>query len=188
MAPLRLPALAAAAVLLMAAERLPREGEEGYIPSTPELGKAAGRCSPNENGPALYIKVEGLKDQQGNLKAELYPANDDDFLADDNKLLMARKVFRRVEVPVPQSGEVVLCVRLPGPGSYAMIVLHDRDSNRKFGLSVDGIAFPGNPKLGLSRPKSSAAGFVAGNGMTRLAVRMNYRRGLFSFGPLKDRD
>jgi len=53
---------------------------------------------------------------------------------------------------------------------------------------VDGIAFPGNPKLGLSRPKAAAARLESGDGLTRISVRMNYRRGLFSFGPLKDRD
>ena len=180
--------LLGASLLLVAATGLPKEGEPGYIPSTPELGKAAAQCRLNETGPAVLIRVEGLKDRQGNIKAELYPSNDEDFLADDNLLVMAGKVFRRVEFPVPKSGEAMLCMRVPGPGVYSVIVMHDRDSNRKFGLSVDGIAFPGNPKLGLSRPKAAAARLESGDGLTRISVRMNYRRGLFSFGPLKDRD
>jgi len=180
-------ALPAAALLLMAAD-LPRAGEPGYIPSTPDLGKTAAQCRSGEAGPAVLMRVEGLKDREGNLKAELYPSNDEDFLADDNLLVMAGKTFRRVEIPVPASGEAVVCIRVPGPGQYSLILLHDRDANRKFGLSVDGIAFPGNPKLGLSRPKAAAARLEAGAGLTRIAVRMNYRRGLFSFGPLKDRD
>ena len=98
---------------------------------------------------------------------------------------MAGKTFRRIEVPVPQAGPVELCIRIPGPGAYSLILLHDRDSNRKFGLSSDGVGFPGNPKLGLSRPKSAAARIEAGNGLTRVSITMNYRRGLFSFGPLK---
>jgi uncharacterized protein (DUF2141 family) len=167
---------------------VPKPGEPGYYPSTPDLGKKEGQCRPNETGPAVLMKAEGLKDRQGNLKAELYPSNDDDFLEDDNLLLLAGKTFRRVEIPVPQTGDAVVCIRVPGPGQYSLILLHDRDANRKFGLSVDGIAFPGNPKLGLSRPKAAAARLEAGNGLTRISVRMNYRRGLFSFGPLKDRD
>lgn len=180
--------LAGAALLLMAATSLPRAGEPGYIPSTPDLGKAAAQCSANETGPAVLIRVEGLKDRQGNIKAELYPSNDEDFLADDNLLVMAGKPFRRVEFPLPQAGDVTACMRIPGPGAYSVIIMHDRDANRKFGLSIDGIAFPGNPKLGLSRPKAAAARLEAGNGLTRIAVRMNYRRGLFSFGPLKSAD
>jgi uncharacterized protein (DUF2141 family) len=131
------------------------------------------------------VTVEGLKDRAGNLKSELYPSNDDDFLADDNKLIMTGKTFRRVEVPVPSSGAVQLCIRIPGPGVYSLILLHDRDANRKFGLSTDGIGFPGNPKLGLSKPKAAAARIEAFNGIARVSIRMNYRRGLFSFLPIE---
>jgi uncharacterized protein (DUF2141 family) len=154
------------------------------IPSTPDLGKAEARCRSNENGPAFLIEIIGLKDRQGNLKLEVYPANDTDFLQDDNILIAQGKTFRRVEGPVPQSSPVVLCVRLPGPGRYAVSVLHDRDGNRKFGLSVDGVGFGSNPKLGMGKPKAAAASIVAGSGLTRERIVMNYRRGLLSFGPV----
>ena len=156
-----------------------------YLPSTPDLGKAEAACRVNETGPAVLVLVTGLKDREGRIKAELYPANDDDFLADDNLLIMAGKAFRRVETPVPPSGPVQLCLRVPGPGAYALSVLHDRDANRKFGLSTDGVGFSGNPKLGLSKPRAASTRFVAGAGLTPVTLRMNYRRGLFSFGPLK---
>jgi uncharacterized protein (DUF2141 family) len=148
-----------------------------------DLGKAEGRCRPGEQGPAFLVEVAGLKDRKGNLKLEVYPANDTDFLEDDKILVRAGKTFRRVEVPVPADGR--LCVRLPGPGRYAVSVLHDRDANRKFGLSTDGIAFAGNPKLGMSKPKAANASATAGSGPTRIRVVMNYRTGLVSFGPLK---
>ena len=156
-----------------------------YLPSTPDLGKAEAACRPNETGPAVLVLVTGLKDREGRIKAELYPANDADFLADDNVLIMAGKAFRRVEMPVPPSGPVQLCLRIPAPGAYALTVLHDRDANRKFGLATDGVGFSGNPKLGLSKPRAASARFVAGGGLTPVTVRMNYRRGLFGFGPLK---
>lgn len=155
------------------------------IKSSPDLGKAEGQCRPGEKGPAVNVTIVGLKDRAGNLRAEVYPANDDDFLEDDNKLVMAGKTFRRVETPTPQSGVVQMCVRLPGPGTYTMSVLHDRDMNRKFGISSDGIGFPNNPKLGLSKPDAADTSFVAGPGITDITIRLNYRRGMFSFGPLK---
>jgi uncharacterized protein (DUF2141 family) len=155
------------------------------IKSSPDLGKAEGQCRPGEKGPAVNLTIVGLKDRAGNLRAEVYPANDDDFLEDDNKLVMAGKTFRRVETPAPQSGVVQMCVRLPGPGTYSLSVLHDRDMNRKFGISSDGIGFPGNPKLGLAKPRAAATSFVAGPGITDITIRLNYRRGMFSFGPLK---
>ena len=61
------------------------------IPSTPDLGKAEGQCRANESGPAFLVDVKGLKDRQGRLKLELYPANDADFLADDNILIASGK-------------------------------------------------------------------------------------------------
>jgi uncharacterized protein (DUF2141 family) len=156
-------------------------------PSSPELGKAEGMCRPDEAGPALLVKVVGLKDRTGQLKLEAYPDNDIDFLADDNILIGQGKTFRRVEQRVPQQGVVTLCIRVPSAGAYSLSLLHDRDMNRKFGFSIDGAGFPNDPKLSLSKPKAAAARVVAGPGMTSISIRMNYRKGLFSFGPLKEK-
>jgi len=155
------------------------------LKSTPDLGKAEGRCRPGESGPALLVEAVGMKDRTGNMKLEVYPSNEKDFLADDNILVAAGKTFRRVEVPVPQSGAVVLCVRIPGPGTYAVSVLHDRNTDRRFNWKTDGIGFSGNPKLGWSKPnyrKSSVS--VSSGGVSRIAVTMNYKNGL-GVSPLK---
>lgn len=155
------------------------------LKSSPDLGKAEGRCRAGEQGPALLVEAVGMKDRAGTMKLEIYPANDKDFLADDNVLVAAGKTFRRVEMPTPQSGAVVLCVRIPGPGTYAVTLLHDRDSNRKFGWKIDGIGFSGNPKLGWSKPSAASARMlVKSAGVSRIAVTMNYRSGL-GVGPLK---
>ncbi len=155
------------------------------IASSPELGKAEGQCRPDEHGPAFLVEVKGLKDRKGRLKLELYPATDDDFLADDNVLLSTGKIFRRVEIGVPSSGPVILCIRAPAPGTYAISLLHDRDGDRKFAVSTDGIGFAGNPKLGFSKPKAAAASASVGTGPARISIVMNYRKGLLSFGPLE---
>jgi uncharacterized protein (DUF2141 family) len=160
------------------------------LPSSPSLGIAEGRCRPGENGPSLIVNLVGLKDRAGNLKAELYPANDTDFLADDNILINAGKTFRRVVMDVPQTGPVQLCIRAPGPGVYGLTVLHDRDRDRKFNLSRstgDGIGFGGNPKSqGPFKPKIANAKVTVGNGPTPVTIAMLYRTGLLSLGRLKD--
>lgn len=148
------------------------------IPSTPDLGKAEGRCRPNEPGPSFLVDVIGLKDRNGKLKLEVYPSNNRDFLEDDNILMSADKTFRRVEQSVPASGAVRLCVRVPSAGSYAVSLLHDRDSNRRFSWRIDGIGFASNPKLGWSKPDASDASAIARSGPTQIDIVMNYRRGV----------
>jgi uncharacterized protein (DUF2141 family) len=155
-----------------------------HLATSPDLGKAEGQCRPGESGPAFLVRVEGLKDRVGRLKLELYPANDRDFLQDDNVLVEAGKAFRRVEVAVPRAGPVDLCIRAPGPGRYALSLLHDRDSNRKFSVSVDGIGFAGNPALGWAKPKAATAAAGIGSSPVRLNILLNYRSGLFSFRPI----
>ena len=154
------------------------------IPSSPDLGMAEGRCRSGELGPSFLVRVEGLKDRTGKLKLEVYPANNADFLEDDNILISAGKTFRRVEQSVPASGLVQLCVRVPVAGSYAVSLLHDRDGNRRFGWRIDGIGFAGNPTLGWSKPEASEASAVARSGPTQIEIVMNYRRGL-SMRPIR---
>jgi uncharacterized protein (DUF2141 family) len=164
--------------LLLAAEAV-------KIPSSPELGKAEGRCRPNESGPALLADIVGLKDRKGLVKIEVYPPKDEDFFQDDNILISQGKTFRRWEEPVPATGPVRLCVRVPAPGAYAVMVLHDRDANHKLGLSVDGVGVSVDPHFRFTKPKVAAARVVAGNGPTHVTITMAYRSSLISFDPIK---
>lgn len=157
------------------------------IPSTPDLGKAEAKCRPGERGPAFLVNVEGLKDRKGNLKLEVYPDNNEDFLQDDNILISEGKTFRRVEVPVPATGTPQLCVRLPGPGMYSVSLLHDRNEDRKFNWTIDGIGFASNPRLGWGKPRASKAAAKAGPGLTTIDIVLNYRHGL-GVAPLHRRD
>ncbi|MEJ2411010.1 MAG: DUF2141 domain-containing protein [Novosphingobium sp.] len=175
-----------AAVAVPAAFALPFLAA-ALMPSTPDLGKAEAQCRPDEKGPAFMVTVDGLKDRKGNLKLEVYPDNNEDFLEDDNILLSAGKTFRRVEVPVPASGTPVLCVRLPAPGTYAVSLLHDRNKDRKFNWTIDGIGFAGNPRLGWGKPKARKASATAGPGLTPITIILNYRRGL-GVAPLHKKD
>lgn len=158
---------------------------QATMPSTPRLGVEEGRCGPGERGPAILLAIDGLKDRVGQLRAEVYPARDGDFLADDNVLLSAGKVFRRgILEKLPGSGPVRLCLRVPAPGTYSLAVVHSRTGRRGFSLLHDGIGFGGNPRLGYSKPKAAAARVVVGTSPTPVTVVMNYRTGLISFGPL----
>ncbi|WP_374944370.1 DUF2141 domain-containing protein [Sphingomonas sp.] len=158
---------------------------QAAIASTPALGTVEGRCRPGQSGPALLVDVTGLKDRAGVLRAEIYPERDGDFLADDNTLVSQGKVFRRVVAALPSSGPVQLCIRVPAAGTYALAVVHARTGKRGFSLLKDGIGFGANPRLGYAKPKAASAAVVVRAVPTPTTVIMNYRSGLFSFGPLR---
>lgn len=123
------------------------------------------------------VHVNGFKDRTGNLRVQAYGANPDEFLESGKKLI-------RVEGPVSAAGNMDVCVPLPGPGTYALVVLHDRDANGKLSVWSDGVGFSRNPKLGLSKPDYDRVKVTLPSGTTDLAVTLNYRQG-FSVRPLK---
>jgi uncharacterized protein (DUF2141 family) len=167
----RWPLLAAAALTLGAAAPKP-------ISAIPE----AAVCAPDEQGPAVRVNVEGLKDDRGVLRLELYPPVDGEFLEDDYVLVKAGKTFRRVVTPAPAADPVVLCIRAPEPGRYALALIHGRRNQQSFSPFVDGIGFANNPKLSFSKPKAAQAAITVGPGVTEITVVMNYLNGL-SIGP-----
>ncbi len=161
----------------------------GAMPEAPvpDYGIAEGQCRAHEPGPAVLVMAEGLKDRTGTLRLELYSPVEGEFLADDRDLVRDGKVFRRAVAPVPAAGPVELCVRAPHAGHWALALIHDRAGAKKFKLSSDGIGFSANPRLGLSKPKAEAAEIAIGGGVTKIAIRLNYRRGLLSFGPIDEK-
>lgn len=149
------------------------------------LGPDAAYCRAGADAPAALVEIGGLKDRTGSIRIELYPANNQDWLADRHKLVADGKTFRRVEVKeLPQSGPVAVCVKLPAPGNYALAIIHQRGATRTFSFSQDGIAFPNNPKLGWSKPAVSKVTVSFGAEVTAVPVTMNYKQGL-AMRPLK---
>ena len=71
-----------------------------------------------------------------------------------------------------------------GLARFSFAMIHDRDGKHKFSFSSDGVGFPGNPKLGWSKPKSAKAAVTLGSGVTEMHVMMNYFHGL-GFSPVK---
>ncbi len=164
-----------AATLLAAAATQPATAQT--------LGEDAGACT-SGRGPAIQAEITGLKDRSGRLKLELYPATEEDFLKDDRDLIKEGKTFRRIWANTPPSGAVILCIRVPAPGEYAVLFTHDRDGKNKFNFWSDGAGFPSNQRLGRSRPKLRQATVRVGNGVTTVNIRAQYLRGLGGFSPL----
>lgn len=134
-------------------------------------------------GPALQVNVSDLKDRDGEVWLEVYPANEADFLADDTALIKAGKTFRRVRTHPAASGDTPICVHLPAAGRYAVLLRHSRTGKDKFSFWSDGVGFARNEAIGRARPKVGQATMDAGAGVTTVSVRMQYLHGLRGFAP-----
>ena len=160
----------------MAAVALPAASRAAVI------GGDAAACS--GEGLGILVNIVGLKDRTGELKLELYPANEADFLKDDRDLIAAGKLFRRVRAPVPQGGAVQMCMRVPHPGRYALLFTHNRDGKNKFSIWQDGAGFASNVRLGRSRPHLPEAIVDVPAGGLTVTIRAQYLHGLSGFSPM----
>ncbi|RMB04901.1 uncharacterized protein (DUF2141 family) [Eilatimonas milleporae] len=116
--------------------------------------------------PVLLVHVSGVKKIEGNLRAQIYSDNAEEWLEKGKKLV-------RVEVPVRDHSQD-MCVPLPHQGSFALVVLHDRNANGKADVFSEGFGFSNNPELGLGKPDHEKVIFAAGSGTTTMDVSMNY--------------
>jgi uncharacterized protein (DUF2141 family) len=146
------------------------------------LGKDAEACVDGE--PSIRVTATGLRDRTGRVKLELFPASGEDFLKDDTQLRREGKLFRRVWARTPKEGPVVICIRVPGRGRYALLFTHDRDGRNKFDFFQDGAGFPSNRRIGRSWPLLSDGEVNVGSGGTQVSVRVQYLRGMSGFAPL----
>ncbi len=139
--------------------------------SAPVLGSDAANCLAGASGVAALVTVTGFKEREGRLRIQNYTGLKGEYLE-------SGKYLRRQEVPVTADGDMAVCLALPGPGSYVVVALHDRDENGRLSPFSDGIGFSNNPHLGLSKPAASKTLFLAGPGVTRVDIVLNYLSGL----------
>lgn len=150
----------------------------GLVAASPGLTAPRAECVTDR--PGIRLNVSGLRDRTGDLRLEVYPANQVDFLADDDDLLRAGKFFRRIVVPSPLvSGSV--CVQVPTAGRYAVILIHKRARRAKFDIGQDGAAVPGARRLGFRTPRLAEAQVEVTDHVVSRDVAMQYLHGLSGF-------
>ena len=150
--------------------------------SAEQIGEDAAACK-SGRGPAIQVNVEGLKDRSGEMWLELYPATATDYLRPDMDLVAEGKTFRRTRARLPASGAVEMCVKVPRPGRYALMLRHNRVGRDKFSFWSDGAGVPGNRSLGRSKPTLEQATVNVGAGIAPVSIKVQYLRG-FGFAPL----
>ncbi len=133
--------------------------------STATVGPDAAACA--QGSTALRVRLTGLKDRKGLLRVSTYVATSETWL-------VPGKYLRRIDMPVPQAGEVDVCVALPAAGRYGVAVLHDRNGDHHASVWSDGGGYSNNPGVGLSKPAPYRVAFDAGAGVTTLSIAMKY--------------
>lgn len=128
------------------------------------------RCAPGA-GAAVLLTVTGVAEGRGTLRVQSYRGTRDEWLAKGRWL-------GRIELPA-RAGTMRVCLPLPGPGTYAIAVRHDRNGNGGTDLSEDGGGMSNNPSiniLNLGRPSYTKTRFTVGGAPVAMTIRMRYMR------------
>ncbi len=136
------------------------------------VGPEASACRVGAGQPAILVNVTGLRRPTGFLRVQVHGDNAATWLGDKTHL-------KRIELPVTATNMPV-CVRVPGPGRYAVAVRHDEDGDRKL-TRRDGGGFSGNPRLSVVnlRPSYQQSAFIVPEaGVKQVNVVLNYLFGL----------
>lgn len=124
-------------------------------------------CIEGEQGAALLVRVSNIRYNEGNLRAQIYGSNPDDFLSKGKKLF-------RVDVPVVTGNEQDICVPLPGPDTYALVIMHDRNANGKADFFTEGFGFSNNPKVKFSPPDAEEVMISVSEGILEVPIDLYY--------------
>ena len=119
----------------------------------------------------IIITVRGIRNSHGSIKAKLYGQNPDDFLVTGKKL-----DSKRESTQIPST---VICLEAPHPGTYAIVVHHDENGNKKLdqnwiGMPTEGVGFSNNPQLFLAPPNHTEVAFPVIDELTTVDIDLQY--------------
>lgn len=138
------------------------------------LGPDANVCTAGDS-PAILVKVVGLKNRLGKVRARTFTGNPKTYF--DKKFYL-----KRTEVEAPDSGAVEICMPVPKPGRYAVDIRHDINNNGDSDKS-DGAGTSGNPSVSLfdilfkRRPPADKVEISVGSGVVVVPIVINYVQG-----------
>ena len=133
-------------------------------------GHAQPACHGTPSNVRLYVDVPDVKSNHGFLVANLYGPDRRRWLADDGWLDVWKDPAR--------PGQQTMCLYLPAPGTYALVMFQDANADGDLNLGpfgpTEGYGFSNNVRPFLMAPSLKSASFVAGVGDTRLQIRLHY--------------
>lgn len=119
---------------------------------------------------SIDLAITGLRSEKGNVLVCL--STNPDYFPDCSKDKSARKL----KVSASKAGHI----QIDGvkPGTYAVALVHDENTNGKMDLRLflprEGFGFSNNPKIRMGPPKFRSAQFTVGTTSEQHAVRMKY--------------
>lgn len=132
-----------------------------------ELRHSVAPCQ--ADGPAVWMRVMGVRSSTGKLRVNLYRGTAADWLESGRWL-------NRIELPA-REGTMMICMPVPEPGNYAIAIRHDANNNGKTDITSDGGGMSNNPSINifnLGRPGIDKTRFTVGREIVRMNIRMRY--------------
>lgn len=126
-----------------------------------------GACTGESGQAVLEVEVEGLQTTEGRVRAQVYSSDPEEFLEKGKKLV-------RVDMPIDGAENPTVCVPLPAPGTYALVILHDKNANGRADVFTEGFGFSNNPKLSLGPPDADEVMFNALAGVSKHTIQLSY--------------
>lgn len=163
--------LTMAAMGLFLSAQTPAAAPAGAAPAAeaPFKVRQDGACTDSNGRPEIQVDISDIRDGGGNLRLNVYDNKPGEFLKKGKWIV-------RVDMPI-RPGSMEVCVWVPSPGTYGLVIMHDRNANGRYNLLRDGYGVSTNPRLRLRKPKYEEAAFIVGAERTELAVMMKYRFG-----------
>ena len=126
------------------------------------------RCASNAGASAM-LTITNIAESKGRLRVQAYRGTRDEWLTKGRWL-------NRIEVPA-RAGTMRICMPLPGPGTYAIAVRHDRNGNGNTDIRQDGGGMSNNPSINifnLGKPSFTKTRFTVGDKPAAMTIQMRY--------------
>ena len=135
------------------------------------LGAGTVRATAQSETCQVAVHVDGFRNQRGDLGVNVFRSPDG--WPEENGKTVFHSGF-----PIP-GDHATAQFNLP-PGRYAIVVLHDENSNHKLdrnflGIPKEGFGFSNNPKVGLSAPRFESATLQVSCPTTETSIHLIYK-------------
>lgn len=127
-------------------------------------------ANPQQNKGKFIIEVEGLRNNNGNLRVALYD-NEGNFLKDGG-------CYKKYVAEIKDGACVIETEPIPY-GEYAIGIMHDENKNEKLDLNLirlpkEGFGFSNNPTVRIKKPTFKETKIILGTPQQEVKIKTKY--------------